>query len=156
MEVCHIGRALDKENHDSEYPGHLVHLPSSAFAFLLEPLEIRHHHSEELDDDGRGDIRHDSESEYRSITEGTSGKHVQQAHEAFRRCTLESRQLCRIDSRKHYETSKTINQQQKEGITYPLAEFFDPVNILDCLDQSSHYALIRLLLPFHQPFQSSQ
>ena len=53
--------ALDDREDDAAVAGVLVQLLPAGRAFLLQPLQGRHHHRQELHDDGRRDVRHDAQ-----------------------------------------------------------------------------------------------
>ena len=147
MQGGHIGRTLDQKNQDGQISGHLIHLPPSALSFHLEFPEIRNENSEKLDDDGCRDIRHHTEGENRSIAEGSSGEHVQEAYEAFLGIVLKIRQLGGINARQNDERAQTINQQQKNRIYDSLAQFFNFEDVSYSLYKLLHYFPIVVAVP---------
>ena len=82
VQVGDIRRALEDQHADGKEARPLIHLAAAAFTFLLHLLEIRDHHTHELDDDGGGDVRHDSECKDSRIAESTAGKDVQQTQKS--------------------------------------------------------------------------
>ena len=61
LEIDQICGSLQQQNQHCQVSGILGQFLTSALAFALHLLERRQHHAEELDDDGGGDVGHDTQ-----------------------------------------------------------------------------------------------
>jgi hypothetical protein len=71
------GRLKDRQA-DGEVPAVLGQLLLAGLAFLLQLLEPRDDHDEQLDDDARGDVGHDAQRESRELEQRAAGEQVDQ------------------------------------------------------------------------------
>ena len=138
VEVGNECRTLQHQNTDRQETSPLVHLAAAALTLLLHLLEIRDHHTHQLDDNRGGDVRHDSECKNCSVAKCTAREDVQQTQKSVTlqlagiRRTLA--QDVRVDTRNHYETTQAIDQKQTNRVEYTLAQLLNLVDILERLD----------------------
>ena len=71
-DIADITRSLDDDDTHGEVTHDLVQLLTTALAFTLQTLEVRDDHTQQLDDDGRGDVRHDTKGEDGGVTESAA------------------------------------------------------------------------------------
>ena len=139
IQVGDIRRALQDQHADRQKARPLVHLAAAALTFLLHFLEIRDHHTHELDDDGGGDVRHDSERKNRGVAECAAGEYVQQTQQSVAlQLAGVSRPLAQgvgVDARNHYETAQAVDQQQPDRVDHTFAQLLDLVDILERFNQ---------------------
>src|SRR5205085_4328922 len=69
-----VREALDDADADGGVAGVLVDLLAAALALLLELLQRRVDRGEQLEDDGRRDVRHDAPAEDGALAEGAAGE----------------------------------------------------------------------------------
>ena len=74
-------RRLSGREADGQVARVLRALLLADLALLGEPLESRHDHREELQDDRGGDVRHDPQREQREPLERSAGEEVQEAED---------------------------------------------------------------------------
>ena len=102
-DACSIVRDAERLHHrqdDRQIAGPLRDLAPAEFAFLLQFLERRNHHGQQLQDDRRRDVRHDAQREDRQAPECAAGEQIEEAEEASRRCCLKnSSNRSSVDSR---------------------------------------------------------
>ncbi len=63
------------------YRVYCVSFDGAGLTLLLEGLEPRDHHRQQLHDDARGDVRHDPEREHRQLQQRAAGEQVHQAEQ---------------------------------------------------------------------------
>ena len=83
MKIGHISRTLDADDQDGEEPRVLIHLATSTFALHLELPEVRDENTKKLDHDGCRNVWHHTQRKDRSITERTTGEHIQEAYKTL-------------------------------------------------------------------------
>jgi hypothetical protein len=69
-------RRLQDGETDGQVPRVLRELAGPGLALLLEGLEPRDHHRQQLDDDARRDVRHDPQREHRQLQQRTAAEQV--------------------------------------------------------------------------------
>lgn len=144
MKVGNVRRSLKQKDYNCQIACPLVHFSTSALPLPLHLLEVGDHHTQKLDDDGCGDVRHHSQREDGSVAESAAGEHIQQTEESCRGLRLKVLEHGRIDSRHYHEAAQTIDEQEEEGVTQPLPELLNLEDILDCLKKSFHRPLLFL------------
>ena len=117
----------------------LVQFLTAALTFLLQALEVRHCHAEQLDDNGCGDVRHDTKSEDGGVAESTTREHVQQSEEAAFAALLNDRQLVRVNTRDDDERSEAIDQDDEDGKQDAFAQLLNLEDIPYGFNQSFHF-----------------
>ncbi len=75
------GRLQDREA-QREVAGVLRDLGLSGLTLLLEGLQTRDHHDEQLQDDARGDVGHDAQREHRQLQQCAAGEDVDEREQA--------------------------------------------------------------------------
>ena len=135
IQVGHVRRALQEQDADRQEARPLIHLAAAALTLLLHFLEIRNHHTHQLDDDRGGDVRHDSERQNRGVAEGAAREDVQQAQQSVAfELAGELRPLAQsvgVDARNHDETTQAEDQQQPDRVNHTFAQLLDLVDILE-------------------------
>ena len=116
---------MDNDDTHGQEAHDLVQFLTAALTFLLQALEVRHCHAEQLDDDGCGDVRHDTQSEDGCVGEGTTGEHVQQSEEAAFAALLNDRQLVRVNTRDDDKRSEAIDQDDEDGKQDAFTQLFN-------------------------------
>ena len=71
------GRLQDRQR-DGQVPGVLGELRLAGRALLLQGLQPRDHHDQQLNDDAAGDVRHDAEREDRQLEQRATAEQVHQ------------------------------------------------------------------------------
>ena len=104
-------------------------LVSGHYTFLLQALEVRHCHAEQLDDDGCGDIRHDTQGKDGSVAECAAREHVEQAEKTALAARLQLRQLVRIDARDDDERAETVDQDDENSKQNAFTQLLNLENI---------------------------
>ena len=79
------GGGLQHRQTDGQVTGVLGQLGLTGLTFLVQGLEAGNHHTQQLDDDGCGDVRHDAQRENGQLQHCTAGEEVHQADEVFGR-----------------------------------------------------------------------
>ena len=69
---------LEQQDKDRQVTCVLIHLATTTLTLALQLLEIGNHKSEQLDNNGSRDVRHDSQRKDGCIGKGASGEHIQQ------------------------------------------------------------------------------
>jgi len=64
MKVCKVCRCLNDQDNNGKVPCILVHLAPAALTLLLQFLEEGEDYTEQLDNDGGGDVGHDPQGKY--------------------------------------------------------------------------------------------
>ena len=138
-DVTDVARGLDDHDDHRKVTHDLVHFLTSALTFLLQALEVRHRHAEQLDDDGRGDVRHDTQGKDGCIAEGTAREHVQQAEKTALAAPLKDGELGGVDAWDDDERSETIDQDDEDGKQDAFAQLLDLEDIPYGFNQSIHF-----------------
>ena len=136
--VADVTRGLDDDDEHRQVTHDLVQLLAAAFTLTLQTLEVRDDHTQQLDDDGRGDIRHDTPSKDGGIAESTTREHVQQAEKTGVAGVLQVGQLIRVDTWNDHEGSESIDQDHQQREEDALTQFFDLPDILDSVNELTH------------------
>ena len=131
-EVHEVRRTLEQQDSDGQITGYLIHLLTSRLALLLHLLEVRYCYRKQLDDDGRGDVGHDTQCEDRGIGECTTREHIQQSHQSAFRLSMKSSQGCRINTRQDDERSEAVDEHEQQRCQHTAAEIFDLPDITYC------------------------
>ena len=77
---------LHQRQDDGQIAGPLGDLAPAQFAFLLQFLERRDHHRQQLQNDRRRDVRHDAQREDRQAADVAAGEQVEEAEDARPDC----------------------------------------------------------------------
>ena len=78
------GGGLQHGKADGQVTGVLGQLGFAGLAFLVQCLETRDDHTQQLDDDRCGDVRHDAQCENRQLQHGAAGEEVHQTDKVLR------------------------------------------------------------------------
>src|SRR6185437_2034564 len=105
---------LKHAENDGEIARVLRDLAAAEFAFLLQALQIRPHHDEQLQNDRGGDVRHDAEREDREPAEITAAKEIDNAqHRSFVLLEKLLKEVG-IDARRGNERAEPIHTQHPQ------------------------------------------
>ena len=110
-----------REEHGS-VPSVLVDFLPALLAFFFELLELRHHCDQQLNDNRRRDVRHDSEREHAHPSNSPAGEHVQHAADAGGRRVHEFSQRDRIDAGHRNVSSDPVDNEEAQGKQNALPE----------------------------------
>ena len=77
------GRGIEDAQSDRHVPGVLGELRLAGGALLVEGLEARDHHAQELGDDARRDVGHDAEREDRQLEQRSAAEQVDEPERAL-------------------------------------------------------------------------
>ena len=93
-------RRLQQRERDREVAGVLRQLGLARLALLVEGLEVRDDHAQQLHDDRRGDVRHDAEREDRQLQQRAAGEQVDQRQQTLGAGALPRGRTARWGSRR--------------------------------------------------------
>ena len=74
---------MEHRQADGQITGVLGELRFAGLAFLVQHFETRNDHTQQLDDDGCRDVRHDAQCEDRQLEHGAAGEEVDQTDEVL-------------------------------------------------------------------------
>src|SRR5258708_2961583 len=126
-------KRLDNGETDSQVSCVLSNLAAAQFAFFLQPLEVREYHGHQLQDDGRGDVRHDAQRENREAAEIAATEEIENAERSALRLGKELVQHGPVDSRRGNVRADAIHGQQRQRKENALPQVFDAEEIRECL-----------------------
>ena len=138
FEVGDVGGSLDGHNRNGQITGDLVDLLTAAFALLLQTLEVGDNQSEQLDDDGGGDVRHDTQREDGGVGERAAREEVQKTEQTAAGLFGELCQGTGVHARKHDVRTEAVDQDDGQRVEDSLAEVFNLENVLYGFDKSFH------------------
>jgi hypothetical protein len=119
LEVHGDAERLHDGEEDGAVAGVLRDLAASELAFLGELLQVGPDHGEELQDDGRGDVRHDPEGEDGDPREVAAREHVHEP-EPVRAVLLEEvDEGLGVDARRGDVVAEAVHGQEAEGEAAP-------------------------------------
>ena len=95
-----IAERLHERQHQRQVARVLGDLAAAELAFLRDPLEIRPHDRQQLQDDRRADVRHHAEREDRHARQVAAGEHVVEAEHRVVRLIGEQRQRFLVHARR--------------------------------------------------------
>src|SRR5690606_35037503 len=79
----HQTRALEDGERHRQITGVLRDLRRTGLALLLQGFQARDHHGQQLQDDGRRDVRHDAQREDRDLKQRATAEHVDQTEQTL-------------------------------------------------------------------------
>jgi hypothetical protein len=112
LQAAGNGGRLDDRKDDGEVAGPLGDLAAAQFALFLQFFERGDHHGEQLQNDGRRDVRHDAQGENRQAADIAAGEHVEETEERAPRGIEEFRPPRGIDARRGDVPAQTVHRQQ--------------------------------------------
>src|SRR2546426_93050 len=132
------GHGLQNAEHDGQISGVLRNFLPAEFAFLLQLLEVWKYHGHQLQDDGRGYVRHDAQGKNGHLPEVTAAEQVNDSqHRPF--VGVENLlQERRIDSRRGNVRADAVHRQQRQREQQALAQFRDPEDVGERLEEAVH------------------
>ena len=117
---------LEGRNDHGPVPGELIQFLAPLLPLLRELLEIRDNRTEELQDDGGADVRHDAEGKDRRVAERASDEQIVQSEEGIGRLIrFRLRQQACIDARQRHMGADADDDQEQRREQKPRAEFLD-------------------------------
>ena len=106
----------------SEVAGPLGDLLAPQFAFLLQLGQRFVHHRHQLQNDGRGNVRHDAEREDRQPAQLAAAEQIDEAEEGAAVLVEELRQQIGVDTRRWDVSAEAVNRQQPKREQNALAQ----------------------------------
>ena len=137
-ELGDIGGSLDGQHEHRQITGDLVDFLTAAFAFLLETLEIGHRKRHQLDDNGCGDVRHNTQREDGGVGECAAGEEVEHTEQTLLGRAGERGEAAGVDTREHHVRTKTVYQDDEERVEDSLSQVFNPENVFYSFDEFFH------------------
>ena len=131
--------------HDRQIARVLRDFAAPEFAFFLQLLEVREHYGHQLQDDRRGDVRHDAQRENRQPAQVAAAEQVENAQERARSLLENGFQHAPVDARRGNVRTDAIHRQQRQRKQHPVPQIWDAEEVLECFEESIH-ALTLLLL----------
>ncbi len=122
-----VGERLEQGKPEGGIPGDLVDLFTSVLALFGQPFERRDRDGEQLDNDGRGDIRGDRECEDGRAGKCTAREDVEIAEQAARRNHLVERGG--VEERHRYGRAKPEQNNNHQGVDNLLLQLRDTPRI---------------------------
>ena len=101
---CNTERLRDTEA-DRQIPSPLGDLAAPEFAFFLELFEGRNDHRQQLQNDGRRDIRHDAQGENGQTPDVAAREEIEKAEDRSLRAGEKLVPAVNVDSGRRYETA---------------------------------------------------
>src|SRR6185369_836946 len=115
----------------------LRQLATARLAFLLDRRELRHDHRHHLNDDRRGDVRHDAEREDRQTLQRAAREHVEDVENRALLLLEEARERDRIDTRRRDERADAVDHQRAEQEEQALTQLREAGHLAECGERSS-------------------
>ena len=125
----HDGRGLEDAQADREVARVLGELGGARLPLLVELLEVRDHHAQQLDDDRRRDVGHDAQRENREIRQRTAREQVEHGH-GHARVLERVRELVERDAGHRHVRAETIQREDSQSEQDLLAQ----LRYLECID----------------------
>src|SRR6185437_7794430 len=130
-------RLKDAQN-DRQIARVLRDLAAAQFAFVLQALEVGPHNDQQLENNRRGDIRHDAERENREPAQVAAAEEIEHNHGRTLILIEKLPQQRRIDSGRGHERADAIDAQQREGKEHTSAQVRRAENITNRFGQLLH------------------
>jgi hypothetical protein len=127
------GGGLDDAQDNRQVARVLGNLAAAQFAFFLKALEVWEHHSHQLQDDRRGDVRHDAQRENRQPAEIAAAEQVEDAQHRTRGLLKQFRKHLGVDAGGRNVCADAVDRQQTQRKEQPVAQIFDPEEIRESL-----------------------
>ena len=119
--ACHAfehggdAKALDKGYRDSEISRVLCDLTSARLSFFLgHALDLGAHHLQELQDDGGGDVGHDTKGEHGDVAQAAAGEHIEQCEDGTLHTGEKVRQRACINARHRHMDPHPVHAQDED------------------------------------------
>ncbi len=119
-------------------------LAAAEFAFFLQLFECGNNDGQQLQDDRRRDVRHDSQRKDRQPADIAAGEKIEEPENGAVLAGEEVLPAVDVDSRSRNETAKPVNSQHRECKQHPLPEVRNAEDIADRLKKLSHWFLALL------------
>src|SRR6185503_503985 len=104
------------------------------FALLAQLLEVRHHRTEQLEDDRGRDVRHDPEGEDRGLRERAAHEHVVEAEQPVRLALERTRQCRGVHAGRRHVLADAVDHEHRQREQDPppqLRDLEDGAQLLD-------------------------
>ena len=123
------GGRLDDRKDNGQVAGPLGDLTTAQFALFLQLFQGGNHHREQLQNDGRRDVRHDAQGENRQAADIAAGEHVEETEERARRGVEKFRPPRGIDPRRGDVPAQPVHRQQGQREQQTLAKIRDAKDV---------------------------
>src|SRR5262249_20166607 len=132
---------LHAREHDGAVARVLRDLLPPGLAFLGQPLQRGDHDRQQLQDDGRRDVRHDAEREDRQSSQVATREKIDHAQQRALDLIEELRERVAVDARGGDVGTQTVRDQQHRGEHQTALELRDLEDVLEALEAFDHVAL---------------
>ncbi len=123
---------LEEGEGNGEVTGPLGDDLAPRLPLVLERLEPRDHHGEELHDDRRRDVRHDPEREHRQLLERPAGEEVEDPDEpALGRLVGKLLHPVEVDAGHRDRSPQPVDTEDEEGEEDLVPEVPDPEHVAE-------------------------
>ena len=143
------GQGLDDAQYDGQVARVLRDLATTEFAFFRKPLEIGKHHGHQLQDDGRGDIRHDAERENGHAPEIAAAEQIEDAQNRAGSLIEQLVQHGGVDAGDGNVRTNPVHRQEGQREEHTIPQVFDAEHVLDCFKESVHTSFLNCRLRYH-------
>ena len=127
----------DTEGH-GQIAGPLGDLAAAEFAFLLEFFGSRNHHRQQLQDDRRRDIRHDSQRKYRQTPDVAAREQIEEPEDSTRLARQEILPAYDVDTGGRDKAAEPVNGEHGECKKDAVPEVFNPEYVAYRFNQLAH------------------
>ena len=108
-------RRLEEGEHDGDYAGPLGDDRPTRLALVLELLQLRDDHRQELHDDAGGYVWEDAEAEHREVLEGVAREEVEQTEGAALPLTGQGIEAVQFDPRHRDRRPQPVEGEDAQG-----------------------------------------
>src|SRR5699024_12767334 len=124
------GGRLYQGQGDVQVAGVLGHLGLAGLTLLVQLFEVRDHHTQQLNDNGRGDVRHDTHGEDGDLQQCSTAEQAHKLVDATGGFTLCQTLLnvAVVDSRSRDEHTHTVDRNNTEREQQLVAQIRRPKN----------------------------
>src|SRR5713226_1284685 len=118
--------------------GGLGNFAPAKLAFFLQLFEVWEHHGHQLEDDGRGDIRHDAERENRQAAQVAAAEQVEDSQNRTLPLLEKALQHAGVDARRGDMHADAVHREQRQGKQHPVPQIRDAEEVAERFDESVH------------------
>ncbi len=139
-------KRLNNREDDGEVTGPLRNLAAPELAFFLQFLKSRHHHREQLQNDGCRDIRHDPQSKDGEPPDVSAREEIEESEDGPRRRTENGFPALNIDAGRGHLASEPVHRQQAQRKHEPLAKVGDAKDVRERFNKLLNHVSLPALL----------
>ena len=123
------GKGLDRAKDDREVARPLGDLAAADLTFLLQLGQRLIDHGEQLEDDRRGNVRHDAQRKDSKLAQISAGEEIDQAERGATLGIEEVRERLGVDARRGNVRAQAIDREHRQGEEQTLAQVRDTKDI---------------------------